>query len=33
VAFYLVTGNNEGGESGLGEDGDGVPRPNASPCP
>jgi len=32
-AFYLVTGVAEGTEGDLGDDGSGVPRPNANACP
>lgn len=32
-AFYLVTGNGNGGEGDLGFDGEGSPRPHANPCP
>ena len=31
--FYLVTGESDGGESGLGPRENGEPRPNTSPCP
>jgi len=33
AAFYLVTGVGIDGETGLGADSLGVPRPNTSPCP
>ena len=33
AAFYLVTGSNAGGEGGLGQDSNGVERPNTQPCP
>jgi hypothetical protein len=33
AAFFLTTGRAGSTESGLGEDGDGFPRPNANPCP
>ena len=33
VAFYLVTGNTGSEESSLGEDSEGLPRPNANACP
>jgi hypothetical protein len=35
TVFYLVTGylDGSGSESGLGTDGDGVPRPHDNPCP
>jgi hypothetical protein len=33
AAFYLVSGENAGGEGALGTRGDGSPRPNANPCP
>ncbi len=33
AAFYLVAWNIAGSEGDLGTDGDGVPRPNANPCP
>ena len=33
AVFYLVTGNGAGGESALGTDSAGNPRPNAHPCP
>ena len=33
-AFFLISGvDGGGGEGGLGEDGDGLPRPNDNPCP
>ena len=32
-AFYLTTGIHAGGESGLGTNSAGLPRPNAHPCP
>jgi hypothetical protein len=33
AAFYLVGGRPASSQSDLGVDGDGVPRPNANPCP
>jgi hypothetical protein len=33
AAFYLVGGRPESAQLELGVDGDGVPRPNANPCP
>ncbi|HZN03469.1 MAG TPA: hypothetical protein VFD06_07745 [Candidatus Polarisedimenticolia bacterium] len=33
AVFYLVTGNGPGGETGLGTNSAGQPRPNANPCP
>ena len=33
AAFYLITGVNAAGESGLGTDSAGVPRPNTHACP
>ncbi len=33
TAFYLVAGTSSGVEGGLGVASDGVPRPNANPCP
>ncbi|HEX6852446.1 MAG TPA: right-handed parallel beta-helix repeat-containing protein [Candidatus Polarisedimenticolaceae bacterium] len=33
TAFYLVTGENAGGEGTLGMRSNGSPRPNATPCP
>ena len=33
VAFFLISGVAASVESGLGADGDGVPRPNDHPCP
>jgi hypothetical protein len=32
-AFYLPSGVTAAGEGGLGEDSDGIPRPNSNPCP
>ena len=33
TAFFLTTGVTSGVEPGLGDDGSGMPRPNANPCP
>jgi hypothetical protein len=33
AAFYLTTGIDGFGESGLGSDSSGTPRPNDAPCP
>jgi len=33
VVHYLLTGQGPGGESDLGTDSSGAPRPNANPCP
>ena len=33
IAFFLASGVNAQGESGLGDDSDGAPRPNVNPCP
>jgi hypothetical protein len=33
AVFYLVTGNGAGGESSLGTNSAGQPRPNTNPCP
>jgi hypothetical protein len=33
MSIYLVTAENETGESSLGETSAGLPRPNRAPCP
>jgi len=33
IVFYLVTGISGAGESSLGTDSAGIPRPNDNPCP